>query len=391
MDAVCPAPVPVSCASMPTKGKAKSGRPSRPPPSKKDPAPTERAPDPKADRAEPDASPAPAVYGSPPSVLTEAVRNASLDLRGYGGLKRAYGWDEGRAALEALRPRLATYPESRLVPAKLDAQKAILSGFGMLALITESPGLFERFRKQHEAGEFDLANLELLYQSALAGFQALYEATKEGHFATSARVPKEVVAEASALEKRMQSLCEYFFSDDAEIRPLLRRARRGGGHRDLANDLQAYARIYEMRAAIVAKDTRYYRPTDATDASRLAYAIIGHQVASRTKRTAPAYRLFQQAWTLYSEVHAEVRRVALYLHHHNPQRDKLFPSLYKTARPKRGRGRKREEPKVEVEVPAVETTSAPVDAGGPSPEQPEARAKSTKPRKRPRRPRRASR
>ncbi|WP_437896447.1 hypothetical protein [Sorangium sp. So ce124] len=68
------------------------------------------------------------------------------------------------------------------------------------------------------------------------------------------------------IEGRMQALFEYHLSDDPVIKPELDRLRPGTGHRDLANDLLGYARIYELRADVVKDDRKLYRAGDAARA-----------------------------------------------------------------------------------------------------------------------------
>jgi len=274
------------------------------------------------------------------TVLTAAVRFADQEMLQFHGRTQGIPLETAKAALESLGPRLAAYPESELVSPRLDVQKAILAGFALHARITETPPLLARFQKQHVAGEFDIANLDLLQTAALAAFQAEREAFYEGAAATDAVVPEDIVAKAREVEARMQALCEYLFEEDPEIAPLLKLYRPGTGHRDLARDLQGYGSIYDMRAAIVAKERKRYRPTDRDDAFRLAAQIQAHCSRAMFPDGATADLQFRRAWALYAEVHAEVRRVGLYLHHHDPGKDELFPSLFAVARPVRGKGRK---------------------------------------------------
>lgn len=292
------------------------------------------------ERVKPEMQGPPGEPSSPRPLLPEAVLFADQELLQYKGLRRSYTPDAGKAALKELGPRLAAYPDSKLAMPRLDVQRALLAGFALYAQITETPPLLARFQRQHAAGEFEIANLDLLFSAALAAFHAHVEAGYEGASATDAVVPPERVAEAREVEGRMQALCEYLFEDDPAIAPLLALHRPGTGHRDLARDLRGYGDIYDQRADLVAKDPRHYRPTDRDDAFRLAAEIQEHCSRRLLPEGATADRQFRKAWALYTEVHAEVRSVGLHLHRHDPQRDRLFPSLYAIARPVRGKGRR---------------------------------------------------
>ncbi|WP_437302714.1 hypothetical protein [Sorangium sp. So ce388] len=134
-----------------------------------------------------------------------------------------------------------------------------------------------------------------------------------GALATDARLPVALVTEATEVEGRMQALCEYQLADDPTIKPELDRLRPGTGHRDLANDLLGYARIYELRADVVKADQKHYRAGDVARARELAGAMIQKLSAVLTPRAREAYDRYVQVWTLLCQRYDEARSAGLWL------------------------------------------------------------------------------
>ena len=179
-----------------------------------------------------------------------------------------------------------------------------------------------------------------LESACFATLYALAEARAAGALESEALIAPEVAAEAAELEARMQALCEYHFGDDPEIRPELDRLRPGVGHRDLANDLLGYARIYELRAAVVKADSKYHRATDAARARELAGLFIQALSAASTPRARAAFAAYARAWTVLSRRYEEVRAAGLWLFRADATREDRFPSLFVAGRPSVGRPKK---------------------------------------------------
>ena len=124
-------------------------------------------------------------------------------------------------------------------------------------------------------------------KKALHALTAQLDALAESSFVT---LKMYVEAASVELEKRMQAVCEYHFSDDPEIKPELERLRPGIGNRDTANDLLGYARIYDLRPDVVKTDTKNCRPDDAAKARELAGKIIQALSAAMTPKSARRLR-----------------------------------------------------------------------------------------------------
>src|SRR5262249_31169079 len=130
----------------------------------------------------------------------------------------------------------------------------------------------------------------------------------------------------------MQGVCEYHFKNDPEIRPELDRLRPGSGHRDIAGDLLGYARIYGLRADVVAKDPTNYRPTDKADAEQMAGEILALLTAAMSPKARAAYEELVASWALLCAMYDEVRAAGLFLSRRDPKAQQRFPSLFTAAR-----------------------------------------------------------
>lgn len=244
----------------------------------------------------------------------------------------------GKEELGGLADELAAIPEGEVVTIRVDVEAATYAALGVAGFVA-SPWVAARFARL-PAEELDPKVVTGLGSACFATLYALAEARAAGALETEAKIPAETIAEASAVEGRMQALCEYHLGEDPEIKPELDRLRPGAGHRDLANDLLGYARICELRADVVKADQRHYRAGDAARARELAGVMIQAFSAAMTPKARAAHDLYARAWTLLQRRYDEVRAAGLWLFRADPARDERFPSLFAAARPNVGRPRK---------------------------------------------------
>ena len=244
----------------------------------------------------------------------------------------------GKEALEALGPDLAAIPDAEIGNLRMDVEAATYAALGVAGFVG-APEVKARFAGLPE-GDFDMACVTGLESACFATLYALAEARAAGALESEALIAPEVAAEAAELEARMQALCEYHLTDDPEIRAELDRLRPGVGHRDLANDLLGYARIYELRAAVVKADAKYHRATDAARARELAGLFIQALSAASTPRARAAFAAYARAWTVLSRRYEEVRAAGLWLFRADATREDRFPSLFVAGRPSVGRPKK---------------------------------------------------
>ena len=250
----------------------------------------------------------------------------------------AYNSDEGAKALAALRPLLEALPPEEVGTIRLDVSVAAYAALAV-ARYVQSPDVRTRFAALPK-GAFDMAHADDLGQTCFAALYAITEAQAEGALDTEAQLPPAIAAEATELEKRMQTVCEYQLSDDPQIAPLLAILRPGTGYRDLLNDLKGYVWIYEKRPEAVKLDGKNYRPGDLKRAKEMI-GIIGLAFSDAMSPKAwQAYDTYLRTWTLLERSYEEVRSAGLWLFRKDPNRELRFPSLYAAARPNVGRPRK---------------------------------------------------
>lgn len=267
------------------------------------------------------------------------------------GAPRLYDPDQGKAALAVLAPTLDAIPEATFVTLRVDVEAATYAALGVAAFVA-APDVHARFASLPEA-EFDVADVDGLEAACFATLYALGEARAAGALETEAKLPPKLAEEAAALEGRMQALCEYHFPEDPEVRPELDRLRPGTGHRDVANDLLGYARIYELRPEVVKTDTKHYRPGDLSRAREVAGAIIQALSLAMTPKARDAFDRYVRAWTHLVKRYGEVRFAGLWLYRRDAKKEQRFPSLFTAGRPNMGK-RKGAEPGAEGGEPVAE-------------------------------------
>ena len=262
----------------------------------------------------------------------------------------------GKKALAALAPALAAVDPADFVSLKLDVETATFAALGVAGFLAD-PKVRGRFASLPKK-EFDVANVDGLAPSCFATLYAIGEARAAGALESDAKVPTDLAAEAAEVEARMAALCEYQLADDPEIRPELDRLRPGSGHRDVAGDLLGYARIYDLRPAVVKADAKHYRPGDAAKARELAGAIIQALSAAMTPKARAAQERFVRAWTLLFGRYGEVREAGLWLFRKDADRERRFPSLFLAGRPNVGQPKKtRDQPATPANVDGGAATS----------------------------------
>jgi hypothetical protein len=247
------------------------------------------------------------------------------------GQPRHYEPNLGKTALANIDERMKELQPHELAAMRIDTEAAALASLATYARAT-APALRSRFQKQHEVGEFDIAHLDDLEDLAFAVLFAHAEAAVFRASESGAKLPAALVERAIEIEDRMQALCEYHFRDDPEIAAELDRLRPGSGHRDLASDLNGYARIYELRRDVVAFDKKHFRETDMDDARAVAGVIFNLLSGTTTSKAQIAQDTLTRAWTLLERSYDEVRAVGLHLLRHNQDKHRFFPSLFVAAK-----------------------------------------------------------
>lgn len=279
----------------------------------------------------------PAIFSAAPlAIAPAAITGIATTYAGLVVQPPQYNPASGQAAFNVLAPNRAALTKVQV--ARIDIQAGALAALGAYGFAKQASAVLAQFQAMGKAGLFLMTTLEDLKTAALAALYAFNQAEMAGSYATDAMVPATLVAQASAVEKRMQARCEYAFANDPTVKPLLDMLRPGTGYNDLANDLLGYASIYESKKAqIVATNDPNYRATDLADAKSYAGQLLACLTSSMTPKAKVAYDQLQRLWTLLAAIYAEVQATGLFILRFDPQRHARFPSMTSIARATRSK------------------------------------------------------
>lgn len=244
--------------------------------------------------------------------------------------------ERARAAYERILPRLELVDEAALAPRSTNMAEAALAAIGVAQRVAE-PALYVRFQSMAGA-EFDIAHAHNLGDLAWGTLYVAMETEKIRFVLSRSRLPEELLAEATEIERRMQACCEYLLADHPTAGPEVERLRAGRGHRDLAADLHGYTALYKAYKELLEKDPKNYRASDVDDALRLGEEIFSLIGGSLTEKERSASAQLLRAWTLLLKSYEEVRAVGHFLLRHDTDSAELmFPSLFTVGRAARSR------------------------------------------------------
>jgi hypothetical protein len=234
---------------------------------------------------------------------------------------------EAERAFEAVRAELEAVSERDRQAPNVDLQEAALATL-MLADRVASPALAERVAKQGKVGEFDVATIERARRYAWACIHLRRKLVLHAETKSEAKISPALAERSEALIDRMRRLCEYHFSDDPELGPVLAQLRLGSGYLDRANDLEEYAEIYRERRAELSADRKLYRSTDEAEARKLSREI--YLALGVDEPNSPDWNALQSAaWPTLSSLYQQLRRIGVYL---SGGDDRDWPTLVSAVR-----------------------------------------------------------
>ena len=236
---------------------------------------------------------------------TEKKAGAAKAGAAKGGAGKTAGSparDPGEAAFLRIQARVDAIPAAQVSQPRGDVRRAASLVLSDTVPRLADRGLLARFASLPRA-EFDHSALDLLQPAAQAALWTQAQLAEAEAGASGARLPVELVAEASALRTRMLEVCAYHFRDDAALRAQVEDIRSGQGYLDLAEDLSRLAGLYRAQAATLKQDLRFYRAGDAKDALDFASRIT-RELRSQGPQAARdvAWRTFAVLAALYAEV-----------------------------------------------------------------------------------------
>lgn len=229
-----------------------------------------------------------------------------------------------------LEQLLTRWPElSAGQPRSLDARSAasfVLSE--VLPLLTDKT-LLARLATlpKTEWNPQALTDLPQAAQAVLSATTALASAVAR---TDSARLPEDLLAEATVTKARMMRVIDYLLADDEPIARELIAIRQGHGYLDLAQDLAQLAKLYGAQKLHLQKDRHLYQQTDEKLATTLSQRIFSE--LRRDEPTSERERL-SQATSLLVYLYEEVAATVRWLLRKQPdEASRRFPSLFSVAR-----------------------------------------------------------
>jgi hypothetical protein len=240
----------------------------------------------------------------------------------------------GKAAFEALLPRLRAIPAEDVITPRADVAALAIAVVPIARRAASAP-MRDRFAMLPPQ-LFDIRHVDDLETIARAARYARnIHVTATATRPSEARVPTELVDRAVEVRGRMLSLVTYWFARDAALKAEVDDIRAGQGHADLAQDLNRLARLYREQHATVSRDPLNYVEGDADLADRLAEQIFDELGLSARSRPATADDV-ARAWTLLRNVYDEVAATGRWLFR-NEDGEASFPALFALRRsPSRG-------------------------------------------------------
>lgn len=235
----------------------------------------------------------------------------------------------GAAALAKLAPKLAALPKEAVVQPRGDVRLGASFVLSVAVPRLSDPALTRRLLAL-PATELDAAKLLIdlpLCAQAVLHAQGLL-ASAEAQEPTS-RLPATLIDEATTLREHLLHVTEYHFSADPKLGAELRDIRSGTGYQDLAQDLTRLAKVYTDQAATLKLDGRFYNPTDATTALKLAARITSELSPATT--AAQARDQAWRTWSLLGHTYEELAAAARFLLRHDDG-EESFPKLTSTSR-----------------------------------------------------------
>ncbi|MRG92512.1 hypothetical protein [Polyangium spumosum] len=219
--------------------------------------------------------------------------------------------EAAKVAFETLLPRLEQLPKETLAPVNTSVDAAAIVALGVARELS-MPAMRARFELV-PAQLFDITALDDLEPAALAAWYATTRLLAANAQATEAKLPVDLVDEATALKAHMLKVGEYHFAPTSPTGREIIAIRAGIGYRDLAQDLSRLAAVYRAEKTQLAKDSVHYRAVDATRADELSHRILKELSTSRSKEQALWTERVQRAWTLLSSLYGEVTATAAWL------------------------------------------------------------------------------
>ncbi|GMV43343.1 MAG: hypothetical protein AMXMBFR64_50590 [Myxococcales bacterium] len=231
----------------------------------------------------------------------------------------------GEAALAAVREAAEALAPGDVQRISAGLLNAGLRAIGVARRVIGDEALAARFERL-PPDELSPEHLARLSDLGWAAVHLHQQALRAEAVATSAKLPVKLVEEAVSRRSRMLAAATYYLGDLPETGAEIASIRSGGGHTDLALDLQRLAVLYDAHRSVLESDKKYWRATDASDARRDGDEIL--ETIAGTRLPGMPADLPERVFTLLRVSYGEVRSAALWLLRGEPGALDGFPSLH---------------------------------------------------------------
>ena len=242
--------------------------------------------------------------------------------------RRKVSSDEGKAAFQA---QLGSILGATAGPATADAEYGAERALDLVDIA----------RQSELAAKLALLPEELFASARVAELESLATATLHLHqlhqsaalaaaakptTGDEAKLADKLLEEAEAVRATLHKLLDYHFGEDALIAAELAESRGRRGAFRVAATLARLAALARERSAVLAKDTKYWRPSLIADADRLATEV---QASVQSMSEKDAAELKRRAFQLIEAPFNDLRNTLTWLLRNEPSKILALPVLKK--------------------------------------------------------------
>jgi predicted metal-dependent hydrolase len=228
-------------------------------------------------------------------------------------------------AFEQIKPELARIQPESYRRIRIDLLGAVAKTIQVAdQSATERPLFEETFRK------FPMQAITKLKTYALALWQAETEYRRcQVEEEAQQTPPAELVEQCRSTRDELVAAARYVFRSDKKASEVLVDITRSTGYRDLADDLNRLAELFNAHWNQV-NGRSEIRKDNLDQAAQLGAKLMNIVSVDRSTALAEWSAIRQQAWTLLHRAYQEVRDGAAYIHRTQPQKLDAYPSLFAT-------------------------------------------------------------
>jgi hypothetical protein len=244
---------------------------------------------------------------------------------------------DAKAAFATVQPAALALAKDRILNPNTTVDAAIIAALAVGRKASTAPlrARFESLPKK----EFDIAHLDNLEVYGRACWYALTQGQAASVQSTEAKLPVDLVDEATVTRKRMIKTLEYHYEPESKVGKEVTDIRLDSGYRDLARDLGRLAVVYRAEHDELEDDKKHYRATDAALAAKLSQKILDELGAATSAEQKHWTEMVARTWTLLKTAYDDVASTGAWLLRNEEGRE-TFVSLIAAGRVGRSKAKK---------------------------------------------------